>query len=285
MIFIFAPLFVLVLCLVAFGRAAEASEEKIVVGVLKGFDDEFIKKALEDASLQDTKVVFKDLSLNSDLKRSFCLAVSSGDIDLSAYVPRYELEDYASKFKTGIVSLGTSYLSKPLAFYSSKVGAVGELREWATVVLPEDPESLGRALLMLRKAGKLTLREGASSLLPVLEDIALNPSGLLIKTVEGGDTPDFLESADLVAVESIMANYADLKPLKDAVLLEDWDSPYAGVFSARGADRENPGILRIVGAFRSQAVANLINAKYQGVVIPAFPWEGLGEPAGSKADA
>jgi D-methionine transport system substrate-binding protein len=69
-----------------------------------------------------------------------------------------------------------------------------------------------------------------------------------------------------------MTHYADLNPIKDAILLEDGDSPYSGVFGVKASNKDKPGILRLMEAFRSETVAKLINDKFRGIVIPAFPF-------------
>ena len=65
-----------------------------------------------------------------------------------------------------------------MAGYSKKIKTVAQIKEGATVAIPNDPTNLGRALLLLQKEKLITLKEG-KGLLPTALDI----SKRLVRTV------------------------------------------------------------------------------------------------------
>ncbi|MBD4479574.1 lipoprotein NlpA, partial [Xanthomonas citri pv. citri] len=62
----------------------------------------------------------------------------------------------------------------PMAGYSRKIKSVSELKDGATIAIPNDPTNLGRALLLLQKEKLITLKPDVG-LLPTALDITANP--------------------------------------------------------------------------------------------------------------
>jgi len=57
---------------------------------------------------------------------------------------------------------------------------------------------------------------------------------------------------------------------KDALLLEDANSPYANIIVTRAGNEESPKIKALVDAVLSPDTKNFIITRYKGEVIPAF---------------
>lgn len=53
-----------------------------------------------------------------------------------------------------------------MAGYSKKIKTVAQIKEGATVAIPNDPTNLGRALLLLQKEKLIILKEGKGYYLP-----------------------------------------------------------------------------------------------------------------------
>lgn len=78
-----------------------------------------------------------------------------------------------------------------MAGYSRKIKSVAELKDGATIAIPNDPTNLGRALLLLQKEKLITLKAG-TGLLPTAVDITDNPRNLKIMELEGAQLPRVL---------------------------------------------------------------------------------------------
>ena len=87
--------------------------------------------------------------------------------------------------------------------YSNSVHSVQDVPEGATVSIPNDPTNGGRALVLLAKAGLITLKDGVGFKATVA-DITSNPKNIKIQELEAAQLP---RSLDDVAVAAIPMNY------------------------------------------------------------------------------
>ncbi|MDR1035118.1 MAG: MetQ/NlpA family ABC transporter substrate-binding protein [Deltaproteobacteria bacterium] len=249
-------------------QAALAQDGPVTVGTVAGSDVEMLEKAVEIAARDGLQVEIREFSDYGQLNP----ALAAGDIDLNSFQHIPFLESYLKDHPDGLVSIGTTYVS-PLGFFSKKIKSLDELKKGDTVVIPNDPSNGGRALLLLQTAGKIKVKPEAG-ITPTPFDITENALELKIVEVDAAQTVASQEDAAVAAINNNYAQDAGLNPLRDAIFLEDRNSPYVNVIVARGADRDNPRYLRFVKAYQSREVAEFILEKYEGATIPAFEFEG-----------
>ncbi|MCI4680989.1 metal ABC transporter substrate-binding protein, partial [Rhodoblastus acidophilus] len=141
------------------------------------------------------------------------------------------------------------------------IKAVSELKDGATIAIPNDPSNAGRALILLQKQGLITLKDPANiTATPI--DIAKNPKKLKFRELEAALLPRALQDVDLALINTNYAIEAKLNPTKDALFIEGSDSPYANLIAAR-ADRANdPSIAKLVKALHTPEVKKFIQDKY-----------------------
>jgi D-methionine transport system substrate-binding protein len=235
-----------------------AQNEIVIDTELNSLDALFLQKAAEAAAKDGLKIRIED-------------SVSYANQDLlSGYNAAY-FKNYRVLYigKVEMVPLGTTYIA-PLGFYSKKLKSIEDLKKGDTVVIPSDPVSGGRALLLLEKAGKLELRPQAE-FTPAPADIVKNPLSLKINEVDATVTATYLDDAAAVAIPSTFAFYASLS-LDDALILEGADSPYANILAVKVENKDRPDLLKFLKAYQSQEVADLILKEGEGQIIPAFPY-------------
>ena len=120
---------------------------------------------------------------------------------------------------------------------------------------------------LAEKAGIVKAKEGEyKSPLDIIE----NPKNLKFKEMESAQTP---RSLDDVALAFINVNYAldvGLKPTKDALILEDKDSPYTNYVATKVGNENNPKIKALDKAILTPEVKDFIIKRYQGAVIGQF---------------
>ena len=158
---------------------------------------------------------------------------------------------------------------EPMGIYSHKVKSLDEVKDGAQVSIPNDPTNGGRALLLLQKAGLITLKDGAGEEATV-QDIASNPKNLKFQEVEPAQVPRTLDDVDLAVINSNFAMQVPLDPTKDALLIEDATSPYVNIVAVREGDENRPEIQALIKALHSDEIKNFINEKYKGAVVPTF---------------
>jgi len=136
-------------------------------------------------------------------------------------------------------------------------------------VIPNDATNGGRALLLLQKAGVITLKPEAG-ILATPKDIVENPKAIKVRELEAATLPRVLTQVDLALINTNYALEAKLNPTKDALAIEGSDSPYVNILVARADSKDNAALQKLAKALNSAEVKAFIVEKYQGAVVPAF---------------
>ncbi len=195
-------------------------------------------------------------------------ALNQGDLNANSFQHKPFLDAQISARKYDIMPIGKTVLL-PMGIYSKKVKKLDELPENAKVAIPNDPSNGGRALLLLQKVGLIKLKEN-SGILPTLTDIVKNDKKLKIVEIEAAQTPRSLDDVDLVAINTNYALVAGLVPTKDALAIEDKDSPYACIIVAKTSDKDNHALKKLVKAYQSPQVEKFINDTFKGSIVKAW---------------
>lgn len=158
---------------------------------------------------------------------------------------------------------------EPFGGYSKKVKSLADLKDGATVAIPNEGSNSGRALLLLQKAGLITLKNPTNAL-ATPKDIATNTKNLKFKELESAMLPRVLNEVDLDMINTNYALEAGLNPAKDALVIEGSDSPYVNYLVARPDNKNSDAIQKLAKALTSPEVKAFIEKKYNGAVLPAF---------------
>lgn len=158
---------------------------------------------------------------------------------------------------------------EPIGGYSKKIKNISELKDGATVAIPNEGSNSGRALLLLQKNGLITLKD-PSNALSTPKDIASNPKHLKFKELESALLPRVLDQVDLDVINTNYALEAGLNPAKDAMIIEDAKSPYVNFLVARPDNKDSDAVQKLAKALTSPEVKAFIEKKYNGAVVPAF---------------
>ncbi|QHF42440.1 methionine ABC transporter substrate-binding protein [Pseudomonas sp. S35] len=158
---------------------------------------------------------------------------------------------------------------EPFGGYSKKIKKIEDLKDGATVAIPNEGSNSGRALLLLQKNGVITLKDPTNAL-ATPKDIANNPKHLKFKELESALLPRVLDQVDLALINTNYALEAKLNPAKDALILESSDSPYVNYLVARPDNKDSDAIQKLAKALTSPEVKAFIEKKYSGAVVPAF---------------
>lgn len=157
---------------------------------------------------------------------------------------------------------------EPLGFYSKKIKSIDELKDGATITIPNDPSNGGRALILLHNHGLITLKD-PTNLYSTEFDIIKNPKKLKIRPLDAAMLSKSLDDVDASVINGNYALQAGLKT-KDAIFTEGPESPYANVLVVREGDENKPSIIKLKNALQSEAVRKFILDTYQGEIVPAF---------------
>ncbi|MFT0474477.1 MetQ/NlpA family ABC transporter substrate-binding protein [Pseudomonas antarctica] len=178
------------------------------------------------------------------------------------------LENFNKGKGTNLVTV-TGVHVEPIGGYSKKIKNISELKEGATVAIPNEGSNSGRALLLLQKNGLITLKDPTNAL-STPKDIVSNPKHLKFKELESALLPRVLDQVDLDVINTNYALEAGLNPAKDALIIEDAKSPYVNFLVARPDNKDSDAIQKLAKALTSPQVKAFIEKKYNGAVVPAF---------------
>ena len=161
---------------------------------------------------------------------------------------------------------------EPLAAYSKTLTDLKDLKDGATVAVPNDPSNEARALRLLEKAGLIKLGEGE---LVTPKDITENTKNLKFEELEAAQLPRVLEEVDIAVINGNYALEAGLKPSEQGLAVEDANAEaakdYRNILAVKKGNEESEKIKALTKALTSEKVKNFIEEKYSdGTVIPAF---------------
>ncbi|KDD14034.1 lipoprotein, YaeC family [Bordetella bronchiseptica MBORD678] len=241
-----------------------AQAEKLVVGATQVPHAEIlevVKPALAKEGVELDIKVFTDYVQPN-------LQLADKQLDANFFQHQPYLDTFNKDRKTNLVSVGLVHV-EPFGGYSKKIKSLAELKDGATIAIPNDPSNSGRALLLLQKQGLLKLKD-PSNIVATPIDIAENPKKLKFRELEAAMLPRSLDDLDLALINTNYALEAGLVPTRDALFIEGADSPYANLVAARPDNKDAPAVKKLVNALHSEAVRKFIIEKYKGAVVPAF---------------
>ncbi len=222
---------------------------------------EFVKPQLAEQGVELDVKVFTDYiqpNIQVDQKR----------MDANFFQHQPYLDEFNDGRGTDLVTV-TGVHVEPFGAYSSKIESLDDLKEGGVVAIPNDPTNGGRALLLLQKAGLITL-EDESKITATPRDIADNPKDLDFKELEAATLPRILGQVDVALINTNYALEAGLNPSEDALIIEGSESPYVNILVARPDNKDSEAMQKLAAALKSDAVKDFIMEKYEGAVVPAF---------------
>jgi len=222
---------------------------------------EFVKPTLAKDGVELNIKVFTDYVQPN-------VQVAEKRLDANFFQHQPYLDEFNKSRGTELVSVAGVHV-EPFGAYSSKHKSLNELPQGANVVIPNDATNGGRALLLLQKAGVITLKPEAG-ILATPKAIVENPKAIKVRELEAATLPRVLTQVDLALINTNYALEAKLNPTKDALAIEGSDSPYVNILVARADNKDNAALQKLAKALNSAEVKAFIAEKYQGAVVPAF---------------
>lgn len=205
------------------------------------------------------------------------LAVTQKQLDANFFQHQPYLTQYNKDHKTNLVALVKVHL-EPMGVYANKTSEAkfvqskkaSDILKGSKIGVPNDPTNEGRALNILQANGVIKIKAGI--VYPTKKDIVGNPYNVQIVELDPAMLPRSLagKQIDLAVINSNFALLANLKPTRDAVILETKDSPFANIVVVRPDELNQPKMKALAKALTSPEMKKFIEQQYNGAVIPAF---------------
>ncbi|MET7274853.1 MetQ/NlpA family ABC transporter substrate-binding protein [Streptomyces flaveolus] len=196
-------------------------------------------------------------------------ATEDGSVGANYFQTEPYLADFNKKNGTHLKSVASVHL-EPLGLYSKKADKADDLKSGATIALPNDTVTEARALQLLASQGLITLKDGAGNS-ATTADITKNPKNLKFKELEAAQTPRSLNDVDAAVINGNYALEADLKPAKDALVLESAkNNPNVNLLVVKEGQEDDPRVQKLAKLLTSPEVKKFIEDHYAGSVLPSF---------------
>jgi D-methionine transport system substrate-binding protein len=235
---------------IRFGAAAGPYSDQIRYG---------IKPQLEKQGYKVSIVEFSDYVQPN-------LALADGALDANAFQHEVYLKKFSQDHKLALSEL-VKVPTAPIGLYSHKHKRLDELKDGATVSLPNDVTNQARAIILLQQLGWVTLKPGVDPVKSSERDIASNPHKIKLVPLEAAQLPRSLDDVDYAFVNGNFALAAGLK-LPDALLLEKIPPYYLNLVAVRTADLNKPYVKDITSAYRSPEFRRVIDERFAGFSKP-----------------
>lgn len=245
----------------------DAADKTITIGASVTPHAEILKEA--------AKVLEKEgYTLNIKEYNDYVLpntATESGELDANYFQHTPYLENCNKENNTHLVSIAKVHY-EPFGIYAGKTSSLKDLKDGATVAVPNDTTNEARALLLLQDNGLITLKDGAG-LNATAVDITKNPKNLKFKEIEAAQLVRSIKDVDVAVINGNYAIEGGLK-VSDALAAESAQSTaaqtYANILVVKEGNENTPKIEALKKALLSDEVRKYINDTYAGAVVPIF---------------
>ncbi|GGE80781.1 MetQ/NlpA family ABC transporter substrate-binding protein [Priestia taiwanensis] len=221
------------------------------------------KPALKEKGIELEITEFQDYVLPNK-----ALADKEIDANFFQHIPylNKQMAEHGYKFENA----GGVHI-EPIGVYSKKYKTLEELPEGATILMSSSVADHGRMLSLLEKAGLIKLEAGVDKTKAEQKHIVENKKNLKFATdYEASFLPKAFENneGDAVLINSNFAIDNGITPTKDAIALEESNSPYVNIIAVREGDKEKAEIKTLLEVLRSKEIQDFINEEYKGSVVP-----------------
>lgn len=197
-------------------------------------------------------------------------ALASKELDANYFQHQPYLDKFNKENGTTIVSAGSIHY-EPFGVYAGKTKALADLKDGATIAVPNDTSNEARALLLLQANGLIKLKDGAD-ITATQKDIVENKKNIKFTEIEAAQLVRTLPDVDLAVINGNYALEGKLK-VSDALAVEAADSlaatTYANIIAVRKGDENREDIKALVEVLKSAEIQDFIRKTFNGAVIPA----------------
>lgn len=254
----------LICLLLVFSACASPSKQRLKVAATPVPHAEMLEFITPDLKAQgiDLKVIVtEDYNIPNR-------ALAQGEVDANFFQHIPFMEMQIKEFHYPIKSMGKIEI-EPMGIYSKRIQSLGELQDGSVIALPNDPSNEARALLLLQEEGVIQMKD-PDDLQATIVDIQENPKRIRFIEIDAAMLPRSLEDVDAAVINTNYALEAHLSPEKDALALENKDSPYANILAIRTEDENRDDLQALKKAMTSEKMKEFIEKKYRGAVLPSF---------------
>ena len=246
-------------------ESTSAGEEPkdIKLGATAGPYSDMLKKAiipqLEEKGYTVELVEFSDYVQPN-------VALDNGDIDANLFQHTIYLENFEAQNDMDLEAL-IIVPTAPMGFFSNNLTSVADIKEGATIAIPNDPSNAARTLSTLAKQGLIEISPDVEELKASEKDIVKNDLNLVFHPVEAASLPRQIDSVDISSVPGNFALAAGLN-LLDALFLEDMPDQYRNVVAVKADNKDSQLAKDLIEIVESAEFEEVIDKEFVGFGKP-----------------
>lgn len=242
--------------------SVDAEKKDIKIGTTVGdFGDmvkESIKPILEKQGYTVTLTEFTDYVTPNQ-------ALAEGAVDVNVFQHKPYFDSFVAEHKLNLVT-AFQVPTAPLGLYPGKAASLKDVKEGATVSVPNDPSNFARALVMLNELGWITLKDNVDPLKASKADIAENIKKIELVEMEAANLPRSRQDVDFAIVNG---NYAMSSGMKlTEALYQEPSYAYVNWGALRTADKDSKWAQDVANAYKSDEFQKYALVKFAGYKYP-----------------
>ena len=197
-------------------------------------------------------------------------ALADKALDANVYQHEPFLKNFNKNQKTDLVKIADAVV-QPMGFYSNAIHSLEAIPEGARVAIPNDPTNGGRALVLLKAAGLIDLRDGVTGTTATVADVTANAKSLKIVELEAAQLPRSIDDVEFACIPMNYVISGKLSPEKQGFYFESREAPFAlMVIAARPDNAKTKDVEAFVKAYQSPEVKAFIEKTFNGAVKAAW---------------
>lgn len=251
--------------------SADASGDPTIVkvGVVGAYNFQWdkVNELLAPENIQVELVNFSDYAAPNR-------ALNDGEIDLNSFQHKAFLANDIKQKGYDLTAIGDTVIA-PLAIYNNKdkISSVADIKDGDKIAIPSDLTNGGRALKLLEAAGLIEC-DPSKGAIPTKLDITKYNVKIEILEAESGTLANLLPDCAAAVINGGNAVTAGLNPTKDSIFTENVNpdenpgvADLVNVIVARTADKDNEVYKKVVAAYQTDEVAQVVQDEYDGAYI------------------
>lgn len=220
---------------------------------------EELKPLIEEKGYKLEVLTFNDYVLPNE-------SLNNGEIDANLFQHKPYLDE-AVKSKGYKIMAGSKLYVCPGVLYSKKINSIDEFKRGDKIAISDNAASASKSLRYLEGEGLIALKEGD---IVGVKDITENPKNLEFVQLDVAQIPPALEDVTAGFVDTTYAIPAGLSAKKDGIYTAPINDEYANLLAYRIEDKNREKIKVLEEVLTSDKCRELIESKYNGIVIPVF---------------
>lgn len=246
---------------------SESGQENVIVVGSQSSDAQIWEFIAESDAAKEAGLVIEVEDIDGGPQLNS--ATVDGSVDVNAFQSWAYLKSFNEESGSELTAIATTYL-EPMGIYSEQHASLEDLPDGAVVAIADNPSNASRGLLLLQKAGLITLPEDFGAL-GTTKDITENPKQLEFVEIDDTTGPRVLADVDIALISNTIALEGGLNVLQDSLFYEEVGADTENninILVTTPEQAEDPDLAKLGALYHSEEVQAYIEEQFAGTKVP-----------------